>query len=85
MNNPIYTIVGNAIRVKLILCLSDGEKTVSELIEKCGLSQSAVSQHLQKLRLCGFVEARKEGREQFYTVLNPKLIEICQKISSFSV
>ena len=54
---------------RLILdALATGECTVSELTALLGISQPAVSQHLQILREAGLVEQRREGRHRHYRV-----------------
>ena len=51
----------------LILCqLVAAEKSVSELSEIVGLSQSALSQHLAKMRQAKLVEAEKRGQMVYY-------------------
>ena len=53
----------------MILCqLSEGEKTVSELQDILGLSQSALSQHLAVLRREKIVRARKDAQSVFYSL-----------------
>ncbi len=53
----------------MILCqLSEGEKTVSELQDLLGLSQSALSQHLAVLRRERVVRSRKEGQSVSYSL-----------------
>ena len=53
----------------MILCqLSEGEKTVSELQDILGLSQSALSQHLAVLRRERVVRSRKEGQSVSYSL-----------------
>ena len=58
----------------LVLChLSEsGELSVGNLVERVGLSQSALSQHLAKLREEGLVDTRKEAQTVFYRVRDPK-------------
>jgi ArsR family transcriptional regulator, virulence genes transcriptional regulator len=58
----------------LILCYlaETGEMSVGELVDKVGLSQSALSQHLAKLREEGLVATRKEAQTVFYRVREPK-------------
>ena len=58
----------------LILChlVADGEKTVSELGEHVQLGQSALSQHLAKLREEGHVAFRKEAQTVFYRIADPR-------------
>ena len=62
--------------------LADGlvgsERTAGELVESSGLSQSALSQHLAKLRQEHLVETRRDGRTIHYRLANgqtAKLIE----------
>ena len=53
----------------MILCqLAEGEKTVSELQEILGLSQSALSQHLAVLRRERIVRSRKEAQSVTYSL-----------------
>ena len=54
----------------LVLChlLSSGDTSVTALVEAVGLSQSALSQHLAKLREDGLVSFRRESQTLFYRV-----------------
>ncbi|MCB2101025.1 MAG: winged helix-turn-helix transcriptional regulator [Rhodobacterales bacterium] len=53
----------------LILCqLIHGEKTVGELEEVIGLSQSALSQHLAVLRQNGLVQTRRDAQSIYYSL-----------------
>ena len=53
----------------LVLCeLTGGECSAGELVERSGLSQSALSQHLAKLRDEGLVATRREGQSIYYSI-----------------
>jgi DNA-binding transcriptional ArsR family regulator len=53
----------------MVLCeLVAGERTAGELVERSGLSQSALSQHLAKLRSEDLVSTRREGQTIFYAL-----------------
>jgi ArsR family transcriptional regulator, virulence genes transcriptional regulator len=53
----------------LILChLLDGEKSAGALERLVGLRQSAMSQHLAKLRREGLVRTRRNGQSIFYAL-----------------
>lgn len=58
----------------LVLChlAESGELSVGQLVDLVGLSQSALSQHLAKLRDEGLVATRKEAQTVFYRVCDPK-------------
>jgi DNA-binding transcriptional ArsR family regulator len=55
----------------IILCrLSEREMSVSELLEHVNLAQSALSQHLAKLRAEGLVATRRDGQMIYYRLAN---------------
>jgi DNA-binding transcriptional ArsR family regulator len=58
----------------LILCnvIAEGELPVGALVDRVGLSQSALSQHLAKLRDEGLVAFRREAQTLFYRVADPR-------------
>ena len=60
--------LANANRLMLLCHLATGEKTAGELSELIGLSQSALSQHLAKLREAGLVESDKRGLMVYYRI-----------------
>lgn len=61
----------------LILCrLVDQERSVGELVKAVGLSQSALSQHLARLRRDGIVRTRREAQTIWYTIASPEAREI---------
>jgi len=63
------SVLSNERRLEVLCLLSEnGEMSVGALLENLDLSQSALSQHLSKLRAERFVETRKEGLSVFYRV-----------------
>lgn len=66
--------VGNERRL-LVLCLliENGEMAVGALGDQVGLSQSALSQHLAKMREEGLVDCRREAQSAYYRVADPKV------------
>lgn len=64
-------LLANARRL-LILCeLVQGERPVGALQAAVGLGQSALSQHLAKLREAGMVDTRREGQTIHYRISDP--------------
>lgn len=57
----------------LILCLliESGELTAGELANEVGLSQSALSQHLAKMKEEGLVDSRREAQTMHYRIADP--------------
>jgi ArsR family transcriptional regulator len=60
--------LANANRLMALCHLVSGEKTAGELAEAIGLSQSALSQHLARLREAGLVESDKRGLMVYYRI-----------------
>ena len=61
----------------MILCqLGDGEMQVSQLQALVGLSQSALSQHLARLRDDGLVATRRDGTAVFYRIHDPAALKV---------
>ena len=66
----------------LVLCyLSEaGEMSVGDLAQRVGLSQSALSQHLAKLRAEGMVATRKEAQTVFYRIDQPRVLTLLRTL-----
>jgi len=64
----------------LILChlIGAGELSVGQLVRQIGLSQSALSQHLARLRDEGLVGFRRESQTLFYHVADPRAGELLE-------
>lgn len=64
----------------LILCFlaTRGEMTVGELVDAVELSQSALSQHLAKLRADGLVAFRRTSQTLHYSVADRRTLQILQ-------
>lgn len=84
MGVNIYPAFGNSVRNKLILCLSGKPKNVTELIASCSLSQSAVSQHLSKLKKLGIVESKKQGQQVLYSLKYQEAANISSLLSNLA-
>lgn len=66
----VFRMLADPTRVRILWVLLDTERSVNEIVEILGKPQSAVSQHLAKLRLARLVLPRKEGIQVFYRVTN---------------
>lgn len=57
----------------MVLCqLLEAERSAGELAARVGLSQSALSQHLAKLRAQGLVATRREAQTVWYRLADPR-------------
>lgn len=65
-----FRMLSDKNRIKILVALLQGESSVNCLAELIDASQSAVSQHLAKLRLAGLVTVRREGTFAYYAAAN---------------
>jgi DNA-binding transcriptional ArsR family regulator len=65
----------------ILLCrLGESECPVGELARQVGLSQSAASQHLAKLRAEGVVDTRRDGQTIYYRLVDPAAARIIETL-----
>lgn len=63
-------------RLRIVQRLARGEARVVDLVAELGLAQSTVSKHLACLRDCDLVDYRAEGRQSFYSLTRPELMDL---------
>ena len=70
-------------RVRILLFLLTGPRTTGEIVHHIGRHQPSVSAHLTCLRFCGYVEARRIGRNVVYELIDRRvrrLLELGERI-----
>lgn len=63
-------------RLAIVRHLGGSEARVVDLLRALGLPQSTVSSHVACLRECGLVNGRPEGRQMFYSLARPELLDL---------
>jgi ArsR family transcriptional regulator len=64
----LFAAVGDPTRLRIVAALAATELCVCDLAATLGLSESAISHQLRRLRELGLVRARREGRRVFYAL-----------------
>jgi ArsR family transcriptional regulator len=65
----VFKLLSDETRLRILLYLvREGELHVTALCERLKQSQPAVSHHLALLRVAGVIEARRDGKHNFYSV-----------------
>ena len=67
----LLSMLGNTKRLLIMCHLREGEMSVGKIAESVQLSQSALSQHLAKLRQLKLVETRRDKQTIFYSLSSP--------------
>ncbi|MDA8255292.1 MAG: metalloregulator ArsR/SmtB family transcription factor [Betaproteobacteria bacterium] len=74
--------LGSPVRLDLLECLGQGQRSVEALAEKCGLPVSNASHHLQQLRHAGLVSAEKEGLYVRYRLAGDEVVGLLNALRS---
>ena len=64
--------LANTQRLMILCTLVEGEQSVSDISKHITLSQSALSQHLAKMRSAGLVDTEKRGQKIYYRLSSPE-------------
>ena len=72
--------LSNGARLKVVCELMGGERSVGDLVKASGLSQSALSQHLARLRADGLVATRRDSQTIFYSLADPRVLRLVRTL-----
>jgi ArsR family transcriptional regulator len=71
-----FQALAHPTRIAIVEQLRDGELSAGALMERLGVEQANVSQHLAVLRAKNILINRKTGNQVFYTVRDPLIIDV---------
>jgi DNA-binding transcriptional ArsR family regulator len=63
-------------RLRILLCIDAGKKSVSGIVEELNLSQPLVSHHLKELRRSLLVKVERRGPFVYYEIADPRIVQI---------
>lgn len=78
--SQVLKSLSHPVRLKVLCQVIERERTVSELTEFCGISQSAMSQFLGRMKDEGIVESRRDWNQVYYKMADPKLVRLLRAI-----
>ena len=64
----LFKALGDPSRLRIVFTLQEGERCVGDLAQATGISESAVSQHLRRLRNLALVRSRRQAQTVFYSL-----------------
>jgi len=79
----LLSLMANRHRLMALCNLIDGEKTAGQLLEKSSLGQSALSQHMAKLREAELVSTRREGQMIYYKLASKEARKMIETLCEF--
>jgi DNA-binding transcriptional ArsR family regulator len=75
----LFRAFSDTSRVRILSGLVEQEINISALAKLVGVTESAVSHHMRGLRMMQLVKSRREGKEVFYSVIDPHIIALFQQ------
>ena len=75
-----FSVMSEPTRLKILNAICKDEKSVSEIVQEVGATQTNVSRHLGLMYRSGVVERRKEANQVFYRIADPAMMEICRTV-----
>jgi DNA-binding transcriptional ArsR family regulator len=68
-------------RLRILLCVGNGKKSVSSIVEELGISQPLVSHHLKELKRSLLVEIERNGPFIYYELADPRILDVIRTLS----
>jgi DNA-binding transcriptional ArsR family regulator len=75
-----FRILGQPVRIKILLLLSKNDTCVCHLEAYLGMRQALISQHLMVLRDGGLVSFYRDGRNIYYQVSNAEVLDVVRQV-----
>jgi ArsR family transcriptional regulator len=72
----MFQALAHPTRIAIMELLGEGELSAGSLIEKLGMEQANVSQHLAVLRAKQLVTSRRAGNQVFYSIRDPLISDV---------
>jgi DNA-binding transcriptional ArsR family regulator len=69
-------------RLRILLCISSGKKSVGGIVEELGLSQPLVSHHLKELKRSLLVRIERSGPFIYYELSDPRILDVVQILTT---
>src|SRR5688572_7451861 len=75
-----FRLLGEPMRLKILQCVSRTPKTVTEIVEETGATQTNISKHLALLAVGGIVSRSKAGPFVHYKLEDELALEVCRLV-----
>lgn len=76
----LMKMLASEARLRSLCCLVEGERSVGELAQACGVAQPTMSQQLKRLKDAGLVEGRREAQTVYYQLAGNKAAAVLETL-----
>jgi DNA-binding transcriptional ArsR family regulator len=73
-----FGLLAEPTRLKILNAICEGERSVTDIVERVGSSQTNVSRHLNLMYGRGVLKRRRVGATVFYSVGDPNIVTLCR-------
>ena len=75
-----FSVLSEPTRLRIMHAICEQEKTVSQIVEELGATQTNISRHLNLMHRSGVLARRKEGNQVHYRAADPAMVDICRSV-----
>ncbi len=75
-----FSVLSEPTRLRIMHSICEAEKTVSQIVEETGATQTNVSRHLGMMHRSGVLSRRKEGNQVYYRAADAAMVELCRGV-----
>ncbi len=75
-----FSLLSEPMRLRILHAICEGERSVSDIVDETGSTQTNISRHLNSMYRAGVLTRRKEGSFTYYGVSDTALTEICRTV-----
>ena len=75
-----FSVLSDRTRLKIMHAICQEERSVNQIVEEVGATQTNISRHLSLMHRGGVVTRRKEGSQVFYRITDPAMVELCRTV-----
>lgn len=75
-----FSVLSEPMRLRIMHCVCDEERTVSQIVEETGATQTNISRHLSMMHRSGVLARRKEGQQVYYRASDAATVELCRSV-----
>lgn len=80
----LFSIIGQPVRIQILAIIQQEPACVCHFEAVLGMRQASISQHLMLLRKAGLVATQREGRNIFYRLTQPTILDVIGQAAGFS-
>ncbi len=77
-------MIGQPVRIQILLIIGKKEACVCHLESVLGLRQASISQHLMVLRKAGLVTPNRQGRNIYYSLAHPEVVDLLEQAAALA-